>query len=147
MSDQATLRARMPAPPARCFTIAADVERYPEWARDVKEVRVLDRDRGGRPFDVEFRTAAMGRSTRYVLRYDYEGAPGRLGWRLVEGDIVERLDGTYRFDPVEGDPGATDVAYHLVIDLKSPLPAFVKRRAEARILSTALRDFQARVTP
>jgi ribosome-associated toxin RatA of RatAB toxin-antitoxin module len=147
MSDQATLRARIPASPARCFAIAADVERYPEWARDVKEVRVLRRDEQSRPLDVEFRTAAMGRSTRYVLRYDHEGAPGRLGWRLVDGDIVERLDGTYRFDPVAGDLESTAVTYHLVIDLKAPLPAFVKRRAEARILSTALRDFEARVTP
>ena len=34
------------------------------------------------------------------------------------------------------EPGATDVVYELSIELVVPLPGFVKRRAEVRILNT-----------
>src|SRR3712207_7571597 len=46
----------------------SDVERYPEWARDVKSVEVLDRDERDRPLRVAFRAGAMGHSAHYVLR-------------------------------------------------------------------------------
>ncbi len=47
----------------------------------------------------------MGRSTNYTLRYDYSGAPERLSWSLVEGDIMKSLDGSYLFAPSATNPG------------------------------------------
>ena len=41
--------------------------------------------------------------------------------------------------------GATEITYRLVVDLKVPLPGFVKRRAEGRIMGTALRELKVRV--
>ena len=41
--------------------------------------------------------------------------------------------------------GETEITYRLVVDLKVPLPGFVKRRAEGRIMGTALRELKARV--
>jgi hypothetical protein len=87
----------------------------------------------------------MGRSTTYLLGYDYGDEPRRLAWRLLEGDITRKLDGSYDFRPVVGDDGATDCDYELTVELVVPLPGFVKRRAEARIMQTALRDLKARV--
>jgi hypothetical protein len=43
------------------------------------------------------------------------------------------------------DPEATEVAYELAVDLIIPIPGFVKRRAEARIIKTALSELKARV--
>jgi len=45
---------------------------------------------------------------------------------------------------VEGG-SATDVVYELAIDLVYPIPGFVKRRAEGRIIKTALGELKARV--
>ncbi len=87
----------------------------------------------------------MGRSTTYRLRYDYSGAPNRLGWHLDTGDIQRELDGAYELLPADGDKAVTDVSYELSIDLIMPIPGFVKRRAEARILKTALDELKARV--
>lgn len=143
MSDQATQRAIIHASPARCFAIASDFSRYPEWAHDVKQATVLTSDDEGRGNEVEFRAAAMGRSITYVLRYNYGSNPLRLSWRLMRGDIVNRLEGEYEFAPVPGDPDSTEVTYHLVVDLAMPLPGFVKRRAEARIMHTALDELKA----
>ena len=85
----------------------------------------------------------MGRSTSYTLRYDYSRAPHVLAWRLVRGDITRKLDGSYELAPVDGDADSTAVTYHLEVDLLVPLPGFVKRRAENRLLATALRQLRS----
>jgi uncharacterized membrane protein len=144
MTEQATQAIVIDAPPQACFDVAAEFERYPEWAGDVKEVTVLDRDGDGRPTVVRFRTAAFGRSTAYTLRYDYSEAPGRLSWVEVEGDITSKLDGAYAFRAVNGSQ-ATEVTYHLEAEVKVPLPGFIKRRAAVLITHTALRQLKARV--
>lgn len=141
MVDQTSVRTTIAASPDVCFAAAVDFERYPDWASDVKMARILSRDDEGRAVDVEFRAAAMGRSTTYTLRYFYGANPSRLAWRLQRGDITRRLDGEYEFLPVAGDPNSTNLVYHLAVDLSVPLPGFVKRRAEARIVRTAISDF------
>ena len=142
MADQATEHMFMKAPPERCYEVVLDFERYPEWVADIKHVEVLQRDDEGRGSKVAFRAAAMGRSTSYTLAYDYSKAPGEISWVLERGDITRRLDGTYVFDPL--DEG-TEVTYHLAVELVVPLPAFIKSRAEGRIIGNALRELKARV--
>lgn len=141
MTDRAAQTILVHASRDACLSIVLDVERYPEWAKDVKEAIVRSRDDEGRPSRVEFRASALGRSTHYVLVYDYSDLPNRLSWHLVEGDIMRALDGAYSF--VEVDEG-TQVFYELDIELVIPLPGFVKRRAEARILAEAVKDLKSR---
>jgi hypothetical protein len=129
--------------PEHCFDVLTDFDRYPEWAADIKQVAVDERDADGRAMLVTFRAAAFGRSTSYTLRYDYSGAPRELSWVQVGGDLTRRLDGSYVIEASEG--GDSEVAYQLIVDLKVPLPGFVKRRAEGRIMGTALRELKARV--
>ncbi|NIR35609.1 MAG: cyclase [Actinobacteria bacterium] len=145
MVDQATERTTIQATPEECYAAVVDFERYPEWASDIKLARILSRDDDGRAVDVEYRAAAMGRSTTYTLRYFYGSNPRRIAWRLQEGDVTRRLDGEYEFLPVSSEPGSTEVIYHLAVDLKVPLPGFVKRRAEARIVRTALDELKRHV--
>lgn len=143
MFDQATVNAVIDTPPARCYELAAGIEDYPEWAADIKDATVDERDDEGRPLVVTFRAAAMGRSTTYTLRYDYGGAPERLAWTQERGDITSRLDGWYTFAAAADEPGRTEVTYHLEVELVVPLPGFVKRRAEGRLLHTAIADLKA----
>ncbi|MFM7263531.1 MAG: SRPBCC family protein [Acidimicrobiales bacterium] len=133
MSDRAAQTTLIFAPLQKCWDVALDFERYPEWARDVKEAVVRRRDDQGRASLVEFRASALGRSTRYTLSYDYAEAPNRLSWHLVNGDIMRSIDGAYSFVEVDG---GTQVFYEIEIELVIPLPGFVKRRAEQRILDT-----------
>jgi len=151
MAEQATQVTVIDAPLQACFDVAIEFERYPEWAGDVKEVAVEERDAGGRGILVRFRTAAFGRSTSYTLLYDYSHAPAVLAWVEVTGDLTSKLDGAYVFAETEivGPDGsvalATEVTYHLEAELKLPIPGFVKRRAEGKIMHTALRELKARV--
>ena len=147
MADQATQRMVIGASPQRCFDTVVDFERYTAWARDLKEATVIERDDQGRATEVAFRAAAMGRSTSYTLQYDYNEAPRKVAWRLVRGDIMRELDGHYEFLAVDHDPDSTEVVYTLKVDLVVPLPGFVKRRAEARIINNALRELRAHLEP
>jgi ribosome-associated toxin RatA of RatAB toxin-antitoxin module len=143
MADSATQTITIEAAPEACYAIVTDFERYPEWAKDVKEAIVRERDDHGRALDVEFRASALGRSTHYTLHYDYSSVPEKLSWKLVQGDVMRACDGAYTFHPSTARPGGTDVVYELSIELVVPLPGFVKRRAEVRILNT-VKELKAR---
>jgi uncharacterized membrane protein len=143
MPDKARETVFIHAPVQVCFETLTDFERYPQWAGDLKSASVVESDDEGRASVVEFRAAAMGRSTTYRLRYDYEGAPYQLSWLLESGDLERQLDGAYHLREIDEDgEQGTEVVYELSVDLVLPIPGFVKRRAEARILKTALTDLK-----
>ena len=143
MEEQVTERMIIRGTPEHCYEVLTAFEVYPEWAADIKAVSVDERDEQGRAKQVTFRAAAFGRSTSYTLSYEYGRDPVELSWVQVAGDITRRLDGSYQLTPA-GD-GSTEITYRLIVDLKVPLPGFVKRRAEGRIMGTALRELKARV--
>lgn len=145
MADVARQEATIACTVEELWAVLVDFERYPTWARDLKQVEVLERDADGRGVEVLFRAAAMGRSTTYALRYDHAEAPHRLPWVLVRGDIMRKLDGAYTLEALPGDEPRTRVLYDLEVDLVIPLPGFVKNRAENKIMHTALRELQAHV--
>ena len=74
MADQATEHMSVSASPERCFSVVADIERYPEWAADIKEIIVDERDDQGRP--------AAGHVSRRRLRAEHELHPAL---RLLRG--------------------------------------------------------------
>ncbi len=141
MAETATETITIEAPLERVWQIAIDLESYPTWAHDIKDVNIRATDDEGRPLEVEFRASALGRSTHYTLKYDYTNAPNEMGWTMLSGDIERSIDGVWRFE-AESD-NRTTVRYDLAIDLVVPLPGFVKRRAEVRILNT-VRELKTR---
>ncbi|MBH30046.1 MAG: hypothetical protein CL520_07760 [Actinobacteria bacterium] len=128
-----------------CHALVSDIERYETWVSDLREVAIENRDNEGRVTEATFRVAAMGRSATYSLAYDHSEAPSAIRWELVTGDILKRLDGSYRFESVPDEPNQTEVVYELALELAVPLPGFVKRRAEGRIAHAALDDLQAQL--
>lgn len=144
-TQQAKVSTLVQASPAECFAVAIDIGAYPEWAHAIAAVEILEQDPDGRVAQARFVAEAIGRRSQYVLAYDYSQAPERLGWSQVSGDLTSRVDGAYTFQPSPDDPLATRVSYELAIDLLLPLPGFVRRRAEAKIVEAALQKFRRRV--
>lgn len=140
MSDRATETTTIGAPPDQVMAILLDFPRYPEWAKDLKSVEVLATDDQGRASSVRFRAAGMGRSVTYTLSYDLSD-PSVLAWVLSEGDIMRKLDGRYVLAPT--DDGGTHVDYELEVELLVPLPGFVKRRTQGKIMHAALGELKA----
>lgn len=129
------------SPSDEILRVLCDFEAYPQWARSVKEARVVERDEGGRPSTVEF-VVVPGPlpKMRYVLRYAY--SPDGISWEYVEGDLRD-IRGSYE---LESENGGTKVTYHLAIDPGLlPLPGFVKARAAREITRVALKELKKRV--
>jgi uncharacterized membrane protein len=126
---------------ADILDVLCDFENYPEWARSIKEARIVERDDEGRAAKVEFRVAPGPLpEVRYILSYSY--APDGIAWEYVEGDLKD-VRGSYALEDVDGQ---TNVTYHLAIDPgRLPLPGFVKARAAREIARVALKDLKRRV--
>lgn len=133
--------------PQRCLAVITDYVRYPEWVQDVKSVEVLRHDEDGRAGLVRYRVAAMGRSASATLEYFYGSNPLRVSWHLVEGEPIRRYDGRYVLEAVSGSDSAprTKVTYDLEVEVAVPLPAFVRRRSEVRVVRAALDDLRQRI--
>lgn len=143
MADRVIEHTTIAASPEAVRAVLLDFGRYPDWAPDLKEVEVLATDDEGRATSVRFRAAGFGKSTSYTLGYDHSD-PTLVAWTLTEGDITRKLDGYYEL--LEGEePGTTEVTYQLEADLIVPIPGFIKRRTQGRIMHTALRELKARV--
>jgi hypothetical protein len=127
------------ASPEQCYEVAIDFDRYPEWATDVKEVEVLERDKEGRGTVVRYEISALGKSLGYVLAYDYADAPGGFSWMLEKADYLRRLDGAYTFN-AEGS--GTRVGYVLTVDVSFPLPGFMKKAAAGMIVDNAMKQLK-----
>jgi ribosome-associated toxin RatA of RatAB toxin-antitoxin module len=143
VAELATERMVVGAPPEQCFAVVSAIESYPQWAGDIKDVSVLSRDDEGRPAQVSFRVGAFGRSSSNTLSYDYSLAPRALSWTQTAGDLTSKFDGRYSFE--RATDGSTEVTYTLEVELRVPLPGFIKRRAQSRIMHTALEELKARV--
>jgi uncharacterized membrane protein len=142
MADEARESIHIEATPEQCYAVAIAFERYPEWATDVKDVEVLERDGEGRGTLVRYEISALGKTIGYVLAYDYTDAPGGFAWKLEKADLLRRLDGAYRFD-ADGD--GTKVGYVLTVDVTLPLPGFMKRAAAGMIVDNAMKQLKAYV--
>ena len=120
------------ASPERCFAIAADVERAPDWQGAMRSARALEHDEAGRPLLVEAGIDALVATVTLVLRFAYDGPHG-MTWRREGGDL-KGLEGSWRFEPAPG--GATLATYALDIRLNRTLALLrkgVRGPVEARV--------------
>jgi ribosome-associated toxin RatA of RatAB toxin-antitoxin module len=139
MADEARESIHIKATPEQLFAVAVDYERYPEWATDVKEAVVLDRDGEGRGTRVKFQIAALGYTIGYILAYDYADAPGGFSWVLEKAEVLRQLDGSYSF---VAQDGGTRVGYVLAVDITVPLPGFMKKAAAGMIVQNAMKQLK-----
>jgi uncharacterized membrane protein len=120
------------APIARCFAIAADVGRAPEWQGSLRDVEVLERDGNGRPLLVETESDAKVKTVRTLLRFAYD-EPTSVTWDQERGD-VKSLHGWWRLEDLGGE--RTRASYGLDVDPGRILGLLLRGPAEA-----AVRDF------
>jgi uncharacterized membrane protein len=139
MSDEARESIHIEAGPEQVYRVAIDFDRYPEWATDVKQVEVLDRDGEGRGTRVRYEISALGKTIGYILAYEYSDAPGGFSWTLEKADYLRRLEGSYTF---VDEGGGTRVGYVLAVDVTLPLPGFMKKAAAGKIVDNAMKQLK-----
>lgn len=117
---------------ARCYEIAAHLERAHEWQPGLREVEVLERDAEGRALVVATEVDAKVKVIRARLRFAYSPTD-HIGWVQDEGDL-RSLDGSWRFEELGG--GRARATYALAADPGRMLGMLLRGPAEARV-----RDF------
>jgi ribosome-associated toxin RatA of RatAB toxin-antitoxin module len=146
MAEQTTSSIRIDAAPADVMAVIADFDAYPEWTGAVREVEVISTDRDGRADTVRFVLDAGAIKDEYVLAYTWTGDE-KVTWTMVRGSVLKAMDGSYALSAGRSAGGreATDVTYHLTVDVKIPMIGMIKRKAEKMIIETALTELKKRV--
>lgn len=132
------------APVERCWAIAADLERAPEWQTSLVSVAVLERDGAGRPTLVDTVSDAKVTTVRARLRFTYD-APHRIDCVQERGD-VKALRGRWTFAPLSG--GGTRATYALEVDPGRMLGMLLRGpavdRVRARLVDQAAEELKRR---
>ena len=130
------------APPGACFSTTADVERWPEWARDLERVEVLARHDDGRPARARMVADLFGKEFDATVDFHHDGAPGELRFTLVEARKLASLDGAFRFAP---EAGGTRLHYELRMALVKPKAARIERMVARKIDTALSRDLRRHI--
>jgi hypothetical protein len=120
------------APLQRCYDIAADIRRAPEWQGSLKEVDVIERDADGRAALVDTESDAKVKTVKATLRFSYN-PPRRIDWEQERGE-VKSLRGWWVFEDL--GEGRTRATYGLDADPGRMLGMLLRGPVEASV-----RDF------
>ena len=145
MADRTESSITIAAEPAAIMDVIADLETYPEWTNDVKEVEVLTvYEESGRPAEARFVIDSGAFKDDYTLEYEWDGdASGVVGRWAAPGRCCRPWTAPTS-STAQGD-GTTEVVYQLAVDVKIPMLGMIKRKAEKVIVDTALKGLKARV--
>ena len=103
------------ADPRTVYELAKDMESFPKYMPDVKEVQVVERGPGG--MTTRWRVHVIGRDFRWTERDEFDDAVPVIRYKQIEGD-VKKFEGEWRFIPVEGG----GVRVELTVDAELGVP-------------------------
>jgi len=129
------------APPAVCFALAADLEQWTEWARDLERVDVLERADGGRPARARMVADLFGKEFDATVAFHHQ-SPDELRFTLVEARKLAALDGSFRFEP---ESAGTRMSYRLRMVLVKPKAARIERMVSRKIDTALSRDLRRHI--
>ena len=127
------------ARPEACFSLAADLERWAEWARDLERVEVLERRADGLPGRVRMVADLFGKEFDAIIDFHHDKAPSELRFALVEARKLAALEGSFRFDP---DRAGTRMSYRLHMVLVKPKAPRIERMVSRKIDTALSRDLR-----
>jgi ribosome-associated toxin RatA of RatAB toxin-antitoxin module len=130
------------ADPKTVMDVIADIGSYPDWVSEYKEAEVLEADRDGNPKVARFVMDAAVLKDTLVFSYEWPKDRKSVRWSLVSSSLLRSLDGVYR---LASKGSGTDVTYELTVDIAIPMIGLLKRKAERRLIDTALKDLKKRV--
>ncbi|MEJ3745262.1 SRPBCC family protein [Actinomycetes bacterium KLBMP 9797] len=144
MAESSTQSIVIAAPPARVAEVICDFASYPEWTEELKRVEVVEEYEDGYASQVRFTLDAGVLTDEYTLTYEYADDISRIEWHLVEPSKMQKVqDGSY--DIEDNGDGTTTVTYTLAVELAVGMLGMFRRKAEKKIMDTALKQLKRRV--
>jgi uncharacterized membrane protein len=125
------------APIERCFEIAADVEKAPDWQDALRDAEVLERGADRRPALVETKSDAKVKTVKAILRFSYD-EPTSIRWEQEKGE-VKSLHGWWKFEELDG--GRTRATYGLDVDPGRVLGMLLRGPVEGQVRDFLLGGF------
>lgn len=142
MADRTRSSITVKAGKAEIMAVIADLEAYPRWASGIREFTVQETGEDGRALRGRLTFDGGPFSDTVGLSYRWEGDE-RVRWELVEqGGVVTGLHGSYLLTEADG---GTEVTYELAVDVRVPMIGMVRRKAEKRIIDSALKGLKRHV--
>ena len=126
----------------KIMDVIADLEVYPEWSDGVQAVEVLEKTPEGRPALARYQFSSGPIKDTFNLAYEWNGNDS-VSWKLTEGGMLKKQDGTYTLEP--NADGSVQVTYDLEVDISIPMIGMIKKKAEKKIVNTALQGLKERV--
>lgn len=142
MAEKTQQTIYIDADPGEVMKAIADIEVYPEWISEYKEVEVLESDDEGYPKKARMLMDAGIFKDTLIMDYQWPADRQSLSWKLEKSSLLKSLEGSYILAP---KGSGTDVTYQLAIDLAVPMIGMLKRKAEKRLIDAALKDLKKRV--
>jgi ribosome-associated toxin RatA of RatAB toxin-antitoxin module len=142
VADKTAQTIYIDADPSTVMDVIADIGSYPEWITEYKEAEVLESDAKGNPKVARLVLDATVLKDTLVLSYEWPKDRRSVRWSLVSSSLLRSLDGVYRLAPKGSGTGVT---YELTLDMAIPMIGLLKRKAERRLIDTALKDLKKRV--
>lgn len=136
MADRASQEIIISSPSTRVLEVLLELDDYPSWIDDLKTVEIFERDSRGRAIRAQLHSNALGQDIVHTYKYDYTNYPSEIAWELESGNMVSSLWGRYVIVPVTRTE--TRVRYELELEMTAPLPGFIKKKANEKIVSSAL---------
>jgi ribosome-associated toxin RatA of RatAB toxin-antitoxin module len=130
------------ADPSTVMDVIADIGSYPDWVSEYKEAEVLEADPDGNPKVARLVLDTSVLKDTLVLSYEWPKDRESVRWSLVSSSLLRSLDGVYR---LASKGSGTDVTYELTVDIAIPMIGLLKRKAERRLIDSALKDLKKRV--
>jgi uncharacterized membrane protein len=141
MTVESTGEIVVDAPVEACFESTVDFDRWPDWARDMESVKVLESS--GTRRRVEFGVELVGKDYGATVDFDLAGGPGRVTLSLVESRKLATVDGFFAFTPTGG--GGTVMAFTITANLVKPKAERIERLFARRIETMLTRDLRRHI--
>ncbi|MBO2452536.1 SRPBCC family protein [Actinomadura barringtoniae] len=142
MADRTSSSTSIKAERPEIMAVIADLEAYPSWASGIREFTVEETGEDGRPLRARLTFDGGPFSDTVGLAYEWQGDES-VTWTLVDkGNVVTGLHGSYTLAEAGG---GTEVTYELAVDVRVPMIGMVKRKAEKRIIDSALKGLKRHV--
>jgi uncharacterized protein YndB with AHSA1/START domain len=141
MAVRASREVVVEAPPEAILDALADIDAVPTWSSVHEHAEVVDRHPDGKPRHVKATFKIMGITNKEDLEYHW--GPRWMVWDAKDTFNQRGQHVEYNLTP-EGE-AKTRVRFDIILDLATPVPGFLIKRAKKIVLDVATESLRKRV--
>jgi uncharacterized protein YndB with AHSA1/START domain len=141
MTVRASREVIFDASPEAIMEALADVEDVPSWSPVHKHTEVVDRHPDGKPHHVRATFRIMGITEKELLEYHWGD-----DWMVWDAtDTLQQRGQHVEYNLTSEGEDRTRVRFDIILELATPVPRFLIRRAKKMVLDVATESLRERV--